>query len=360
MLLSTISLLLAASVSLAAPVPSWKREVPQEHSHENILRPVNDLLKLNNPDEIVDAVFSLLGNAAASKGLGKIQDPDCLQQAVADQAFTNAKANNDIEGATLALIFRTLERNSGTVGGKSNLCTSIQAVNPEIAALQQHQDPAGEGAAELNKEIVLELARQIASIGGNPLDAIKSGTFPPGQLGDPTAKGNTCDDANDANGCINTLGLLVPDVSEAEIQAAVAGVANAAQQLVNNAVVINGNNVQAADCAAQTVTVVVAANQAQNTAVAQQNNEAQNNAQVQGGNLQTFAGALGGLPPAVNAGGRGFEVANNADFLNLSAALGRSCDVQHNACANAANAGADFEVAQCETQLGDCRAAIQA
>jgi hypothetical protein len=260
------------------------------------------------------------------------------------------------------LIFRTLERNSGTVGGKSDLCTSLQAVNPEIAALQQHQDPAGEGAQELNKQIALALAQQIASIGGNPLDALKSGTFPPGQLGDPTAKGNTCDDANDANGCINTLNLLVPDVSEAEIQAAVAGVANAAAQLVNNAVVINGNGVQAADCAAQTVTVTVAANQAQNTAVAQQNEAQnnQNNAQVQGGNLQTFAGALGGAPPQVNVGGRGFEVENNSDFLNLSAALGRSCDVQHNKCANAANSGADFEVSDCEKQLGDCRAAIQA
>jgi len=358
MLLSTISLLLAASVSLAAPVPSWKREVPQEHSHQNIVDPVNDLLKQNNPDEIVDAIFSLLGNAGASKGLGKIQDAVCLQQAVADQAFSNAKANNDIAGMTNALIFRTLERNSGTVGGKSDLCTSIKAVNPEIAALQQHQDPAGEGAQDLNKQIALELAKQIASIGGNPLDAIKSGTFAPGQLGDPTAKGNTCDEANDPNGCINTQNLLVADVNEADIQAAVAGVANAASQLVNNAVVVNG--AQSADCAAQTVTVTVAADAAQNTAVAQQ--AAQNNAQVQGGNLQTFAGALGGAAPAVTPGGRGFEVANNADFLNLSAALGRSCDVQHNACANAANSNKDagFAVSDCETQNSACRAGIQA
>lgn len=40
---------------------------------------------------------------------------------------------------TNALIFRALERNSGSVGAASNLCTSITAVNPEIAALQQHQ-----------------------------------------------------------------------------------------------------------------------------------------------------------------------------------------------------------------------------
>jgi hypothetical protein len=38
---------------------------------------------------------------------------------------------------------------------------------------------------------------------------------------------------------------------------------------------------------------------------------------------------VGGVTaPAVTAGGRGFVVANNDDFLNLAAALGRSCDVQ--------------------------------
>ena len=106
------------------------------------------------------------------------------------------------------------------------MCTSIQAVNPEIAAIQQHQDPASDGAADTNKAIVLELAVQIASVGGDPQDALKSGTFAPGQIGDPTAKGNTCDDENDANGCINTLNLLVPDATADEINAAVAGVSS--------------------------------------------------------------------------------------------------------------------------------------
>ena len=93
---------------------------------------------------------------------------------------------------TAALIFRTLERNTGQVGLKSNSCTTIEAVNPEIAALQQHQDPASEGAAATNKAIVLELAKQIASVGGNAQDALQSGSFPPGKIGDPTAAGNTC------------------------------------------------------------------------------------------------------------------------------------------------------------------------
>lgn len=64
------------------------------------------------------------------------------------------------------------------------------------------KDPASTGAAATNKAIVLTLAQQIASIGGNPLDALKSGTFAPGTIGDPTAAGNTCDNIVD-EGCIN-------------------------------------------------------------------------------------------------------------------------------------------------------------
>ena len=67
-------------------------------------------------------------------------------------------------------------------------------------------------------------------------------------------------------------------------------------------------------------------------------------------NLQTFAGArtlylgrrptqtadpihsyesVGGISaPAVTTGGRNFVVEDNSDFVNLTTALGRSCDVQ--------------------------------
>lgn len=125
---------------------------------------------------------------------------------------------------TSALIYRALERNSGSVGAASPLCTSVTAVNPEIAALTQHQDPAGTGAQAANKALVLELAKQIASIGGTATDALKSGTFAPGNLGDSTAKGNTCDDANDTIGCIVSQKLLVEDATADEINAAVSGV----------------------------------------------------------------------------------------------------------------------------------------
>ncbi|KAJ8114454.1 hypothetical protein ONZ43_g4900 [Nemania bipapillata] len=159
----------------------FRREVPQEHSHEKFLTGVGAALNLNNVDQVQDPVFALLGNKAAAAGAGNVQDLDCLQQRVADQAFTNAKAAGDVEGMTNALIFRALERNTGSVGLASVLCTET-AVNPEIAAIQQHQDPASEGAAALNKQIALDLAVQLASIGADPQLALQSGTFAPGEV----------------------------------------------------------------------------------------------------------------------------------------------------------------------------------
>lgn len=142
---------------------------------------VGAALNLNNVDQVQDPVFALLGNAAAAQGAGLVTNLDCLQQRVADQAFTNAKAANDVEGMTNALIFRALERNTGSVGLASVLCNET-AKNPEIAALQQHQDPASNRAAALNKQITLDLAAQLASIGADPQLALQSGTFAPGQV----------------------------------------------------------------------------------------------------------------------------------------------------------------------------------
>ncbi|KAF9483505.1 hypothetical protein BDN70DRAFT_799731 [Pholiota conissans] len=214
-------LAIACSVSSTFSAPI-RREVPQEHSHEQFLTTVRASLNLNNPDGIQDPVFGLLGNAAAVAGAGKIADATCLQQATADQAFTNAKAAGDVDGQVAALIYRALERNSGQVGLVTAPCTSIKAKNPEIAAIQQHQDPASTNAAAVNKAITLELAKQIAAVGGNPQDALKSGTFAPGNLNDSTGKGNTCDTLDDPVGCIFTQNLLVEDASADEIDAAVA------------------------------------------------------------------------------------------------------------------------------------------
>ncbi|CAG7853458.1 SubName: Full=Uncharacterized protein {ECO:0000313/EMBL:CCA73998.1} [Serendipita indica DSM 11827] len=351
MLFSSFATLLIASTVLASPIPAWKREVPQEHSHDPILIALRPILALNNPDNIQDPVFGLLGNAAAQNGAGNIADPDCLQQATADQAFTNAKAKGDIAGMTVALQYRALERNTGSVGLASVQCTSIQAKNPEIAAIQQHQDPASANAAAINKAIVLELAKQIASIGGDPLKALETGTFAPGQIGDPTGRGNTCND-EDPNGCINTKNLLVLDATEEEIEAAVAGVSaggsgDAAATTTQDEATTTTQDAAATatDCPDATVTVTVTAGaedagQATSTAAPEATSSAAPAADAgAGGNLQKFTGNLGGITaPAVVPGGRGFQVVgNNSDFLNVGAALGRSCDVQHNQCANAAN-----------------------
>ncbi|KAI9058202.1 hypothetical protein FKP32DRAFT_1597272 [Trametes sanguinea] len=243
---------LLSCLAIAAPV---RREVPQEHSHEPILTKVRESLNLNNPDKIQDPVFALLGDAAAKAGAGDITDLACLQQAVADQAFTNAKAAGDLDGMVNALIFRAIERNTGGVGVQSALCTQT-AKNPEIAALTQHQDPASDNAAATNKAITLELAKQIAAIGGNPQDAIKSGTFAPGDKSDTTGKGNSCDDANDPNGCIFTQNLLVPDATEDEINAAVAGI-SASGSAATGAATATSTAAADADCAEQTVTVTM-------------------------------------------------------------------------------------------------------
>ncbi|KAL0930511.1 uncharacterized protein CTRU02_214586 [Colletotrichum truncatum] len=225
---------LAALVGLAAA------EVPQEHSHEKYLKAVNALLALDNPFNIQDSVFGLLGNAAAQAGAGDVTNPDCLHQITADSAFSAAKAAGDVDGMASALVFRAIERNTGSVGLKSVLCDET-AQNPEIAALTQHQDPASENAAEENKAITLELARQLASVGADPLLALESGTFAPGDPNDSTGAGNSCNDIDDAEGCIFTQGLLVEDATPEEIQAAVADVAGGGGGNAGNAGGNNGN-----------------------------------------------------------------------------------------------------------------------
>ena len=340
---TTSTLLALAGVAAAREISLYsallKREVPQEHAHQDVLNIVNPLLQQDNPLAIQDVVFGLLGNAAAAKGAPNVENLDCLQQIIADQVFTNAKAAGDVTGMANAILFRALERNTGSVGLASVLCNET-AANPEIAAITQHQDPAS-SAASGNKAIALDVAKQIASIGGDPTLAIGSGTFAPGELGDATGAGNTCDVATDDAGCINSQNLLVPDVSAAEIAAAVAGVAAGGAA--------NSNSTAKAGKAAKGAK---GAKGAKFTRAAGQVN------------VQTFTGTLGGAAPAVVSSAanadRPFSV-DGATFVNKGAALQRSCSVQHNACATAANAGQIAGgVAQCETQQTACAAATAA
>ncbi|KAH8160356.1 hypothetical protein CIB48_g7896 [Xylaria polymorpha] len=77
----------------------------------------------------------------------------------------------------------------------------------------------------------------------------------------------------------------------------------------------------------------------------------------QANNSQT-SGALGGItaPAITNSGdsSRPFSVNGNT-FVNQGAAIQRSCDIQNNACSNAANAGkAGFSVNDCQKQQQQC------
>jgi hypothetical protein len=78
-----------------------------------------------------------------------------------------------------------------------------------------------------------------------------------------------------------------------------------------------------------------------------------------GTNVQTFTGTLGGTaPPVIFTAGaaRPFAVDGTTD-INKAAAIQRSCSVQHNNCASAANSGKlAGGVGQCDTQLTACNA----
>ncbi|KAI4194105.1 MAG: hypothetical protein LQ348_002706 [Seirophora lacunosa] len=353
------------------------REVPQEHSHESFLASVRESLAASNPDNIQDPVFGLLGNGAAAAGQGSISDTDCLHQATADQAFTNAKAAGDVAAMTNALIYAALERNTGKVGLASVACTAIEATNPEIGAISQHQDPASANAAATNKAITLELAKQIASIGGDPQQALKAGTFAPGDVNDLTARGNSCNEEADKEGCIFTQDLLVPDATADEVDAAAGagaaeavgtGGANTATPAAprgnstvasSRAAAASNSTAAASDASASASSTGTASMDSASAVSGKGDNSAEDNKSAEGNNVQTFTGDLGGLPPPViqSSGDRPFSVNGNT-FVNSGAALQRSCAIQHNACANAANGGElAGGVGQCDAQEKDCNAA---
>ncbi|KAK3378745.1 hypothetical protein B0T24DRAFT_693913 [Lasiosphaeria ovina] len=360
----TVMFALAGAAS-AREIPIYsgkvaKREVPQEHSHQAILDKVDAALKLNNPLNILNAVFGLLGNKAAAEGAPEVQNLDCLAQIIADQAFTNAKAAGDVDGQAQAILFRALERNTGSVGLASVLCNET-AVNPEIAAITQHQDPASPEGIAGNKDIEIAVAIQLVAIGADPILALQSGTFAPGEIGDPTAKGNTCDDANDAVGCIISQNLLTPAATEADIKAAVAAApAAAAPAAAAPAADANGMLATVSPllpaCAANDD---AAGASAEASAGAASDAAASASATV---NVQKFTGTLGAAaPPVISSDSeRPFSVNGNT-FLKEAAAIDRSCAIQKNACANAANSGQlEGGTAQCDTQEQACQAASAA
>jgi hypothetical protein len=73
-------------------------------------------------------------------------------------------------------------------------------------------------------------------------------------------------------------------------------------------------------------------------------------------NSQTFSGAIGGIAatPILDSGNpdRPFAVKGDT-FVNLGAALQRSCDQQFNACANASRGSQDFAFDDCQAQKSE-------
>jgi hypothetical protein len=75
-----------------------------------------------------------------------------------------------------------------------------------------------------------------------------------------------------------------------------------------------------------------------------------------GSNLQSFSPALGGIHAAPitmsNNAERPYQVMGDT-FPDFATAAGRSCDVQHNSCCDAANAqkAGNFSVTDCDNQL---------
>ncbi|KIK69648.1 hypothetical protein GYMLUDRAFT_515999 [Collybiopsis luxurians FD-317 M1] len=116
---------------------------------------------------------------------------------------------------------------------------------------------------------------------------------------------------------------------------------------------LEATDTSAATCAPPVTVTVTAATAAATTSAA-----TAAASPAAGQNLQTFTGNRS-LPPAVTTGGKGFVVTgdNDGGFINLSAALQRSCSIQHNACADVANSGGGFAVSQCDQQETQCEAA---
>lgn len=140
------------------------------------------------------------------------------------------------------------------------------------------------------------------------------------------------------------------NVQQIDNQGRVVG-GGAAQQPQNNNNNNNGGNTGANTGNTGANTGNTGANTGNTGANAGNNNNA-------GGNVQAFAGQLGGVrAPTVTANGNAFQVEGNASFNSLRSALVRSCDVQNNQCANAANASGNrngFNVAACNAQQAQC------
>ncbi|KAL2914672.1 hypothetical protein HK105_205811 [Polyrhizophydium stewartii] len=204
---ASIAAALAAAASMAAAAPLERREVPQETSHEVIVQQVRRVIrKAGNTDplRLIDPIFGPLGKKAQINQINKTaglsaaqKDDKCLQQNLADLCLTGAKKGGSNKNDIAACLqFRVLERNTGTVGGVSEQCTT-RPKNAELIGLKQLQDPASAEGKSGNAAIQTQLAKSILKLGFTADQAanlaLQTSTFGPGRIGDSTARGLSCD-----------------------------------------------------------------------------------------------------------------------------------------------------------------------
>ncbi|KAG8976350.1 hypothetical protein FRB90_009228, partial [Tulasnella sp. 427] len=146
-----------------------------------------------------------------------------------------------------------------------------------------------------------------------------------------------------------------------ETAAIAKGAVQAAADAFNAALGFSSSSSGSSGAATTTTTTKAAAATTKTTAAAAATTTSAESSSSSSGNLQTFTQALGGiLPPAVTKTGSSaqpFCVENNSCFKDLQNALVRSCDVQHNKCANVSNAAGQnkaFSVEDCATQQTTC------
>ena len=82
---NSILFFVALSTLVAArPMPKeailLRREVPQEHSHEQFITTVRTSLNLNNPTGFGDPVFGLLGNGVRVRSVSRFLVVPCFVQ----------------------------------------------------------------------------------------------------------------------------------------------------------------------------------------------------------------------------------------------------------------------------------------
>ncbi|KAJ3086255.1 hypothetical protein HK102_013365 [Quaeritorhiza haematococci] len=414
-LASSSSLLTADARSVYSSSSLSRREVPQEHSHDIILNEFRRILDLQpGRGGFPDPVFGVLANPAAATALSQTNLPNniksdakCLQQNLADQAITTCKAvrPGDANCIATAVKFRALERNTQRVGLKSDICTATPQ-NQELVGIQQHQDPASQNAKAENAEIEKAVAKRLKELGLSTeaavTGALETTTFAPGDVNDPTAKGNSCDAApgrpnaepvvasqdgvdpvtgiafkqGDVIDCItlatvdNGVSKRVPAATREELLAAAGGAASGTQPGAGAGANPGNGGAPATPTnpLVQTITTTVfVTSTAACTAPASPPPQMGGGAPPANGNggnggngdnLQRFTGTLNGVTaPAVTQDGNQFQVAGNARFNNIQNALVRSCDVQNNQCANAFNGqrpGATNPVSECNRQQQEC------